>query len=260
MIYLISFLLIGINIFQFLIVPLIGSWWFLTLIPIALLSNTLWSAIHEAIHDNLPRWIGVMLACVFGSSFHFLRAGHLTHHSLNRVDEQLEIVRPWESMFLAQIKYYFFLCGGLYLAEMMIPLAFIGPIKTSSTDKFVRMLFSRAEVSHVKIALESLACMGFLGLSLYLYGANWPILVGILVARAFFISSLDYIYHYGNPVGDIFASTNLRLPRWLSYLILRFNLHHSHHLSPSIPWNKLRGDYDDSYFRAARNVWKGPHL
>jgi fatty acid desaturase len=249
--------LLLINVWMFLVVPVMVPVWALTLIPLAICNNTLWSAIHEAIHGNLPKWCGVALSAVFGSSFHFLAAGHLTHHALNRTVETLEIIKPGENIWVARLHYYFFLCGGLYLSEMLVPIAFIFT-RPKSKHPFFKVLFTRADANSWKIAAESVVTMGFMTASLYLYGHRWPVFVAILAARALLVSALDYIYHYGNPVGDVMASNNLQLP--FSVFIMHFNRHHDHHLSPKTPWNEHPAEvhYNKTYMYAALAVWKGP--
>lgn len=250
--------LLAVNLWQFLAVPLLPPWWALTLIPLALLSNTLWAAIHEAIHRNSPAWAGMSLSCVFGSSFHFLKAGHITHHALNRTTETLELVPENESLWAARVRYYAFLCGGLYLAEVLVPVAFLFS-RPRPKSGFLKCVFQIANRQGVAIALESIAAISFLALSAALYGERWPLFVSIVAVRAFLISWLDYIYHYGNPVGDILSANNLWLPGTLEKLVLNFNMHRNHHESPSTPWDKLlSGVYQDSFWDAALRVWRGP--
>jgi fatty acid desaturase len=61
-----------------------------TLVPLALASNPLWSLIHETIHDSFDpgarvnRAAGRALAIAFGSPWRILRTGHLLHHRFNR--------------------------------------------------------------------------------------------------------------------------------------------------------------------------------
>lgn len=263
--------LLALNLWQFLAVPVLPPLWAWTLLPLAFLSNTLWSAIHEAVHGNLfpskraNLRAGRVLSCVFGSSFTFLSAGHLTHHALNRTEEQLEIVQPGQSLWKARAKYYFFLCGGLYLSELFIPLAFLAPcfhLKGESLkDPFVASIYFRSVIKRRALVLESLTTVAFLSLSAYLYADRWYLLLAILLSRALFISALDYIYHYGNPVGDTQAAFNLYLPGPLASLLMNFNLHRAHHGSPRTPWVHLPCEapfYQDTFFRAAARVWKGP--
>ena len=47
---------VALNLYQLFLLPLIllpaSSWWGLTVVPVALMSNSFWSLIHEAIHDH----------------------------------------------------------------------------------------------------------------------------------------------------------------------------------------------------------------
>jgi fatty acid desaturase len=260
-------LLVAANLFQFLIVPVLSPAWALTLIPLAFTSNTLWAMIHEGIHGHTPRWQGRILACVFGSSFTFLASAHLTHHALNRTKaERLEIVPPGEPMWKARLRYYFFLAGGLYLSELFVPLAFVLPFMSlmriaARSDKFTESLIYRACVKSHQIFLESLCALTLLGVSAYLYGERWSLLVGIIFARAFFISWLDYIYHYGSALDRDEGVFNLWLPAPLRVLLLNFNMHRSHHHSTSTDWRDLptsRLLTNATFFQAALRVWRGP--
>lgn len=262
------FLFICANLWQFIVVPILGGIWFYTLIPFFLLNNSMWSLIHEAIHSNLfkdnfkNKYIGRIMSCLFGSSFTFLSAAHLTHHALNRTEhERLEIVPRNKNIWIARLEYYFFLCGGLYLAEILVPIAFIAPLQKLKGKGFFGMIIARINKNNIKVFIESLAAIAFLLISAWLYKDNLIIFFSILFCRAFFISSLDYIYHYGNNINDVNASYNLKLPNILSGLILHFNYHHNHHESPKVSWEKLPEfniNCDKDYFRAALEVWKGP--
>ena len=273
--YIIVMVLVAIQLWQFIAVPLLPMAWAWTLLPLALLNNSMWSIMHEAIHGNLFKgrmnlWAGRVLSCLFGSSFQFLSAGHLSHHALNRSEaEQLEIIPEGMPKWKARLVYYFFMCGGLYVAEVLVPLAFIGPMKSLKKKlpekTMIRMVFERATRKHLATALESIAAVTFLTCSALLYGANWPLFVGILFARAFLISSLEYIYHYGNVLGDVNAGYNLYLPRWVSACLFHFNYHHVHHEAPKVPWYELpkeagrrNAKFDSGYFQAALRAWKGP--
>ncbi len=264
---LVALLLIAANLWQFIAVPLLPPAWAWTLLPLALTSNTLWSAIHEGIHGHIPRWLSRTLACLFGSSFTFLSAAHLTHHQLNRTEaERLEVIAPGESLWRARLRYYFFLSGGLYLLEMFAPLGFILSLAAlrriaANSDEFTRRFMVRCIERHVRIAIESLASMAFLALSAFLYSDRWPLLVAILAARAFLISSLDYIYHYGAALDRDLGVFNLWLPRPFSVFLLNFNLHRQHHQSTLTPWTELPSScvwYDDRFIAAALRVWRGP--
>jgi len=242
----------GLLLAQLFVVPIAQDWWLL--VPIALLSTSLWSLLHEAIHGHFRgRW----LAILFGSSIGVLRAGHLAHHRHNRVSEHADRV--------SALSYYFYLCGGLYAMEVALPFLSWIPKKSLerfAVDDFSRDVFSGIRSKLTSVRADSIAVLLIFGSSFYLYGDHWHFLAGSLFARAFLISWLDYIYHYDTPWGDRLHGRNLWLPKSLSAIILHFNLHGIHHKAPWLPWYRLPlafdVAYDCSYWRAALNVWRGP--
>jgi fatty acid desaturase len=98
-----------------------------------------------------------------------------------------------------------------------------------------------------------------------MYGRYGWILALHFLIRAFLISFLDYLYHYASPLGDRLHGYNLRLPRWLSPLILNFNYHGIHHRFPALPWRSLarvfrneRLVFDNDYLPQALSQLRGP--
>ncbi|MGH7784726.1 MAG: hypothetical protein ACREO5_12905, partial [Candidatus Binatia bacterium] len=71
------------NLYQFFLLPLFqlphSLAWAWTLVPLALLNNSFWSLLHEAIHEmfspsrSLNMLFGRLLAIFFGSPFRILR-------------------------------------------------------------------------------------------------------------------------------------------------------------------------------------------
>ena len=133
-------LYIVLNVFQFLFLPLFlvprSMYWALLLVPLALANNPFWALIHEAIHGQFSAsrtvnsTFGRILSVFFGSSFRVLRWSHLSHHKFNRTttEQGTEVYNPEESSRLsAAFKYYFQIFGGLYLLEVLTPLAFLLP-------------------------------------------------------------------------------------------------------------------------------------
>ncbi len=269
------------------VVPLcllpLSPWWALALVPMAGLSNSFWSLIHEAIHDmfhpsrRINMMAGRLLAVFFGSPFRLLRLSHLLHHKLNRTPvEGTELYDPEKtSKVRACIGYYFQILGGLYLLEVLSPLLFYLPRRLLNLMK--QRFFSRDDLSGLlmrslmrddsvtEMRADGLATLGLFASSLYCYGQYWPMLLGALLFRAFLISFLDNVYHYGTPVNDIFYAENLWLPGWMSRLFLHFNLHGIHHRNPSLPWIVLRRifreksmAFESNYFLAAARQLAGP--
>jgi fatty acid desaturase len=275
------------NLYQFFFLPLFllpsSRWWALTLLPLAALNNPFWSLLHEAIHDmfhpsrRLNRLAGRVLAVFFGSPFLILRLSHLLHHKLNRsAVEATELYAPEKSSKArASLGYFAHILGGLYLLELASPLLFFLP--RILLRRMERRYFSGADLPGSlmrglmrdegirEMRVDGLIIVALLAGSAASYGVNWPWLAGILFARAFLISFLDNVYHYGTPVGDTFYARNLSLPWLVSLGLLHFNLHGVHHKNPAIPWIGLSeafrreaGAFQGNYFIAALSQFSGP--
>jgi len=275
------------NIYQFYLLPLFllpsSPWWALTLLPLAALNNPFWSLLHEAIHDmfhpsrRINRLAGRVLAVFFGSPFLILRLSHLLHHKLNRSPvEATDLYAPEKSSKArASLGYFSHILGGLYLLELASPLLFILP--KILLRRMERRYFSGADLPGNlmrglmrdegirEMRIDGLVILALLAASAASYGVNWPWLAGILLARAFLISFLDNVYHYGTPVDDTFYARNLSLPRVFSMGLLHFNLHGIHHRNPAIPWIGLPQafrqqslQFEGNYFAAAIRQFSGP--
>jgi len=275
------------NLYQFFLLPLyllpLSGWWGLTLVPLALLSNSFWSLIHEAIHDSfhpasrINRLAGRLLSVFFGGPFCVLRLSHLLHHKFNRTPlEGTELYQPERgSRARAGVGYYLQILGGLYLIEAISSWPFFFPRKLLRLLE--RRFFSRDNLSGIlwrslmkdetirEVRLDGAVILALWGVSAVCYGGNWRLLAGALFLRAFLISFLDNVYHYRTPVNDIWYARNLRLPQWTARMLLHFNLHGVHHRSPALPWTLLpeafaaqSGHYDGDYFVAALRQLSGP--
>jgi fatty acid desaturase len=262
-------------------------------VAIACTSNGLFSVLHEAIHRSLAPTtrlpgiglslndlLGRVVGICFGSPFDFVGTAHVTHHSVNRTqDEHVEVYDeslPAAGQRSFAIGYYFFLLGGLYKAELIVPMLFwlprtiVQPMLTKAfqADPMASVVLRRIFRSpyHCR-AIRIDACIIFASIaaSAVLYGRYWWILAIHFLIRAFLISFLDYLYHYGSPLGDRLHGYNLRLPRWLSPVILNFNYHGIHHRFPALPWRSLERVFtnealvfDNDYVTQAVSQLKGP--
>jgi fatty acid desaturase len=279
-------------VFPLLLLPNPGSavW---IVVAIACTSNSLFSVFHEAIHRSLAPTarlpliglsmndlLGRVLGIFFGSPFDFVGTAHVTHHSVNRTpDEHVEvydepITDSTRRSFV--IGYYFFLLGGLYKAELIVPMLFWLPrsivqpwlLRTFEADPMANQVLRRIFRSpyHFRsIRIDASVILAVIAASAVLYGRYWWILAIHYLIRAFLISFLDYLYHYGSPLGDRLHGYNLRLPRWLSPVILNFNYHGIHHRFPALPWRSLRNVFidealvfDNDYVTQAVSQLKGP--
>lgn len=263
-------------------------WWAWTLVPAALLTTTFWSLLHEGFHGNLlpdaraNASLGRFLAVQLGASFRVLRFGHLMHHRFNRTAlDSPDLASPRDRKNPATwVAYYVRLTIGLFLAEVAGTWSSLLPRPIAErlvdrlfgkTDHAGRSMLKPARQQLLsfdglrQIRIDAIACLAVLVVSLALYGAFWPLLVGTLAARGFLISFFDNAYHYGAASDDVISGMNLALPRWAERAILNFNLHGVHHHAPSLPWHRMPRQfqrdgltYDGGYLRAAAKQLLGP--
>jgi fatty acid desaturase len=265
----------------------------LIVVAISCTSNGLFSVLHEAIHRSLAPvarlpliglsmndLLGRVVGILFGSPFDFVSTAHVTHHSVNRTrDEHLEVYDA--SLAGAERRtfvrgYYFFLLGGLYQAELIVPMVFWLPRRVVQprlerlfqadpmATQVLRRIFRSAY--HLRaIRLDAGFIFASIAASTVLYGRYWWVLAIHFLIRAFAISFLDYLYHYGSPLGDRLHGYNLGLPRWLSPAILNFNYHGIHHRFPALPWRSLARVFaeeglvfDNGYVTQAVSQLRGP--
>jgi fatty acid desaturase len=282
-----AILYLAVSLYQFVFLPLcllpLSLTWAWTLLPLIFLNNPYWSLIHEAIHDlfhpipHINALFGRAAGVLFGSPFRLLRLSHLLHHKLNRTPmEATDIFDPLKSSKLrAGLGYYTQIFGGLYLAEIFSPVLFFLPrrLLRSFNGRFIKRdtltgilmqsLISDASIREIRT--DALLILGWFGFALWCYESHWPLLVGVLAARAFLISFLDNVYHYRTPVNDTLYASNLWLPERCAKLLLNFNFHGVHHDNPAVPWKHLpsvfceRAEiYHGNYFAAAARQLDGP--
>jgi fatty acid desaturase len=288
---------LALNVFVLFVFPLVllpapgaATW---MVVAISCTSNGLFSLLHEAIHRSLAPTtrlpliglsmndlLGRVVGIAFGSPFDFVATAHVTHHSVNRTqDEHLEVYD--DSTTAAErrsfvIGYYFFLLGGLYKAELIVPMLFclprniVQPMLTRAfgADPMASTVLRRIfrSPSHLRaIRIDASVILASIVASAVLYGRYWWILAIHVLIRAFLISFLDYLYHYASPLADRLHGYNLRLPRWLSAVILNFNYHGIHHRFPALPWRSLERVFidealvfDNDYVTQAVSQLRGP--
>jgi len=237
------------------------AWYALVLLP-ALLSNLHWGLVHEAIHGLLhpdPRRnaaLGRALGIAFGAPLAPLRFAHLRHHRYNRTplsrDDVYDPTR--RSAFAAQCAYYAYIAGGLYIAELLLNLVALLP--TGAQRALVRRatpagcehpgaLDTLAEHCLLRPAaqrafrIDALLTLASWGIVAWWWGAGRGWLLAALGVRALAVSLLDNAAHYATPLDQPRYALNLRLPRALSFWLLNFNLHRTHHERPAMPWHAL---------------------
>jgi fatty acid desaturase len=217
------------------------------------LSFLSWLLIHEAIHMKLARprrrndAAGRLLAIAFGCPMHILKVGHMAHHRYNRGELDTTEFMPEGARFPAVwwLHHYGKILGGLYVAEVLAPLAFffwsrlrrLAAVKRSASFSMLLTLFTPRMVNAVRA--DALASLGLVGVLIYAYwGALLPLAL-LYGCRALVISYHDNLYHYGTEPHGPLAARNLAVPGWLSPLMLHHHLHRVHHDVPVVSWKAL---------------------
>jgi fatty acid desaturase len=252
------------------------------LVPMALLSTSFWSLIHEAIHGTLLReriWndrFGRILAIGYGAPFALLKSAHLLHHRHNRTRrERTEVYDPATSSWAAAAPgYYLRLFGGVYLAEVAAVPLVAAPRRLwrylahrlDSPDTFAGLLLGDISRRRLReFRADGVAVILVYAAASFAYDRHVWMLAAALVARAVLISFADNAYHYGTRLDAPLEAMNLRLPKPLESFVLAFNLHSVHHRHPGLPWYELRSAFaadDDRYrlgwFTATVRQLRGP--
>jgi fatty acid desaturase len=265
-----------------LLLPLSQAWaW--TLLPAALLSNAMWSLLHETVHgafhpnQRVNALAGRALAIAFGSPWRVLRVGHLLHHRYNRTTlDRQEVTGDWRRRDLRYtVGYYCQLLGGLYVAQVLSPIVFFLPaaVLRRAQARYCRHGTFRAHAAAQlirpralrEIRTDGVIIVAMVAVSAWQYGSSAWMLLATFAARGFLISFLDYVYHYDTPVDDVRHGRNLRLAPPIARMLLHFNLHGVHHRHPNSPWWELpwlfeSGEhrYDGSYLYHALRQLRGP--
>lgn len=270
-----------------LLLPVDARWGFL-LVPVALLSNGFWALHHEAIHggfhDDRRRnaLAGRIMAILLGSSFAVLRFGHLMHHQYNRnPTDRPDVYDPArDSRLLSRLSFLGNLLGGLYLVELIVPIACLlpRPIIRRIVDRVYRAEDPDVRAIHQSatrlfldprrlalIRADALMAAALIGVSAYLFGRYWPMLAGFILARGLLISVVDNVYHFATPIDRPDYARNLWLPAPLRLLLLNMNLHRVHHTRPALTWWELPGElratgdgFDAPLLTAALAQFSGP--
>jgi fatty acid desaturase len=269
------------------LLPLDARWGWL-LAPIALLTNFFWALHHEAIHGGFHQdrqrnlQAGRLMAVLLGSSFHVLRFGHLTHHQYNRnpIDRPDVYDPAVTSRMKARFSFLGTLVFGLYFAEIAAPLGCCLP--RAAIRRIIDRVYRGDDPSLAAIRAaarrqfldpkrlrmirtDTLLAWTMIGGSAIAFGADWPMLMGFLVARGVMISVFDNVYHFATPIDRPEFARNLWLPAPLRLLILNMNLHRIHHDRPALSWWQLpaqfraeRDRYDAGLLRTALAQFAGP--
>ncbi|WP_321934443.1 fatty acid desaturase family protein [Paraburkholderia sp. J8-2] len=235
-----------------------------TLAPVVLATPIHWGLIHEGIHGQLSRdrrvneWLARVLAIGLAMPFDAVRFGHLMHHRFTRepfdrpdVLDQHDASGPrWRR----RVSYYARLMGGLYAAELLLPLLAFMPVRLARAiiergvgahgreGVQVQRLFANHAADPVRRSRarrDWLASLALYAASFALYGKAWPVLLAAMYLRGLWLSVADNLPHYGVALDEPGRARDFRVPRVLGVLLMNHHLHRQHHLHPTLPWTAL---------------------
>lgn len=241
--------------------------------------------LHEAIHGRMVRrrdwnvWLGRALAICSGISFDAIRLGHMTHHRFPRhALDRVDVIEPGMNRITATVKFYFGLVGWLYVREILSAMMMLLPRRAIywiasrllPDDEAMSLTLQGAlrrglDRRLSRIRLDSVLVILVYGVSFYLYGAWWPVLLASMALRGLIVSLQDNVAHYDTPAVIGAPAHNTYASRLAALFMLNSNLHGVHHDRPEVPWNKLPGafvraggNYSGGYFALLMKQFYGP--
>ncbi|WP_293033512.1 fatty acid desaturase [Paraburkholderia sp.] len=232
-----------------------------TLVPVVLATPIHWGLIHEGIHGQLlssrraNERLARLLAVGIAMPFNAVRFGHLMHHRFTREPfDRPDVDDATEPRWRRRLWYYARLLGGLYVAELLLPLLAFLPVRVA------RALIARGVGAHGpegaqvqrhfanhagdaqnrrRARRDWLASCALYALSFSLYGPAWPVLLAAMLLRGLWLSMADNLPHYGVALEEPGRSRDLRVPRVIGVMLMNHHLHRQHHLHPTLPWTAL---------------------
>lgn len=224
----------------------------------ALCLYRLYVVAHEAVHRKLfphTAWLndlaGALLLAPIGAPLAVYRKVHAFHHGSNRKDDHhaaLDHFKVRGQVSAAARVYYrvvwaFYVFGaGFFLHSLITVLLFL--LVPTSLAVRIDPVFARwSPAARLRAwAQMSLGVALHAGVAAAFGGRAWVTVLGApLLVFAWLWSMLLYAYHYRTSVGPAVRFNVRSLPHQpvLSWLLLNFNEHATHHADPSIPWYRL---------------------
>ena len=186
----------------------------------------LFTPLHDATHGSASptRWINQMILYGVWPAFltnpHLFFRIHIHHHAYTNDPEQdpdhftahRSLLVRWVKSYLLMTHYHLFFLS-----------------------KFVR---AKRDLAHVAASLFSqvvfMSLMVFTSLTLPLFfGMGLPAFLGIGLLA--FVNT-SWPHHPADERDRMRNTVNHYVPKWMQWLLANQNLHHVHHLNPSLPW------------------------
>lgn len=247
---------------------------------------------HEASHKKLfakniflNNFWGSIILLPLMTPITIYRKIHMFHHGFNRKDNHTSALDVFvinnkaagiKKVYYYVIWYLSIFCGGFFLHSLIsvILFLFIPPsvsVRISSAFKGWTMKDQLQSILLFAIGvLFHLSVYWLMGKDIYLYTLGYPML-----SFAWVLSLLVYIFHYDTTIGNE-VRYNVRSVKYvpvISWILMNFNEHATHHQYPNIPWYELSekstplpqeySNYNQntwSFLRAILAQLKGPNV
>jgi len=213
---------------------------------------------HEGVHGKLfPRWgllndaVATLLLSPLGAPLGIYRKVHHFHHGSNRKDDRHAALDhfhvragagPLTRTYKRAVWLFYVFLGGFFLHSLATIVIFL-VIPTRLASRIDPVFARWSPAARLGAWLQFLMALALhLTVALTMGSAAWKVLFGgPLLVFAWVWSLMLYIYHYRTSVGPEVRHNVRALPRQplLSWLLLNFNEHVTHHADPSIPWYLL---------------------
>ncbi|WP_078119793.1 fatty acid desaturase family protein [Thiosocius teredinicola] len=252
--------------------------WAVACVGFALINNTIFSLLHEAVHGVLhPNRrvndaLGRVSAAFFPTGFIIQRVCHLGHHRRNRTDVELyDYCPPGTPMWLATFRLFCLLGGFYWLSVPLANLLYIaGVVKTRLfREKIAEFYGMRPMVEDVCKAPSATVVRDILlsaGIQVALFILLDLSLLGWLACYWSFAMvwcAVQYATHAWTPRDIRNGAWNLRISAFTRAVFLNYHYHLAHHQYPAAPWNALPKLIDHSlrrpgWARIYWSLWLGP--
>jgi len=255
------------------------GWKLLAAACFAVVNNTMFTLMHEAIHGVLlpNAAANTLLGLVCGAfvpvpltAYHY---GHMQHHIRNRTDVELfDYYLPTDSRFRKNVWLYLGnLSGGFWTLMMLgtllylfFPWFFRSPRRAQEAESFgigagvgdiAQLPLLKTWLQCLFVVLVQAAIIFLLDLSL----AGWLLCYG---AFALHWSALQYAHHAWSVRDVKTGAWNLRVFAPVRWLSLNYHYHLAHHTHPDVPWIYLgefvhQDETRPSFLKNYLALWKG---
>jgi fatty acid desaturase len=246
---------------------------------------------HEASHrklfaqnKRLNDFWGTVVLLPLMVPINIYRKIHLFHHGFNRKDNHTSVLDTFTTKKMSIFKKIYFytlwylavFCGGFFIHSLISVLLFLfvppklAPKISPAFDGWnIQEQLKAIAFFTLGVGFHFAVYQGF-GKMTYLLILGLPML-----SFAWVLSLLVYIFHYDTTVGDEvrYNVRSVKRVPIISWILMNFNEHATHHQHPNIPWHELpekrkplpeqfanQNQNTDSFFKAIFNQFKGPRI